>query len=164
MPFDGTEFRALTVPDTGLFPIWSKHGWRLWFETHLGVAERNETARAFLRAPSLPDRGAAIVRLLQDARGLIEDPGNWTKGNYRSFSGLRCAVGALRAAARRLNDPSLGWSAHALLITVAKSRGFATVEAMNDRSSHAAILGAFDEAIMAAPTAARARQAAFAAE
>jgi hypothetical protein len=35
---------------------------------------------------------------------------------------------------------------------------------MNDRSSHAAILGAVDEAVTAAQTAALARQAALAAE
>jgi hypothetical protein len=49
------------------------------------------------------------------------------------------------------------WAAHGYLITVARSRGFTNVEAMNDRSSHAAVLRAFDEAIALAHTAAAAR-------
>jgi hypothetical protein len=59
-------------------------------------------------------------------------------------------VGALRAAAKRLEDPSIAWSAHALLIDVARSRGFTNVETMNDRSSHAAVLAVFDQAIRTA--------------
>ncbi|MGH7113777.1 MAG: hypothetical protein ACREE9_04695, partial [Stellaceae bacterium] len=57
---------------------------------------------------------------------------------------------ALRAAAKRLDDPSIAWSAQALLIDVARSRGFTNVETMNDRSSHTAVLAAFDQAITTA--------------
>jgi hypothetical protein len=137
MPFDGTELPTPTIPNNGLFSPLSKHYWRLWFESPA-------------YAPLGPDRDAAVVRLLQDARRLIEDPRNWTSGRYRSLSGRHCAVGALRAAARRLDDPRIALSAHALLIKVAGSRGFTDVEKMNDRSCHAAVLGAFDEAIAAA--------------
>jgi hypothetical protein len=153
MPFDGTGLQAPTVLDppavlnTGLFPLWSKQGWRLWFESPVGAPKHTGIARILLRGP---DRDAAVIRLLQDARQLIENPRHWTKGSYRSLRGRRCAVGALRAAARWLDDPSIAWSAHALLIKVAVSRRFAGVEMMNDRSSHAAVLGAFDEAIAAA--------------
>jgi hypothetical protein len=60
--------------------------------------------------------------------------------------------------------PSPAWSGHELLINIASSRGFASVEAMNDRSSHAAVLAAFDEAIALAQSAALARREAVAIE
>jgi hypothetical protein len=148
MPFDGTYFAVPTPSDTGLFPVWSRHGCRLWFETRL--RRGRHMAPATLRAPSPIDRDAAVAELLRDAKGLISDPQNWTRRTYRSFGGQRCAVGALRAAARRLSDPTLGWEAHGLLIDVARSRGFTNVETMNDRSSHAAVLAAFDRAIAVA--------------
>jgi hypothetical protein len=43
-----------------------------------------------------------------------------------------------------------GWRAHELLAAVARDRGFSSVEAMNDRSRHEAVLSAFDAAIMTA--------------
>jgi hypothetical protein len=147
MPFDGTDFQAPTVLDTGVFPPWSKHGCRKWIEARFRRERRGINAEVILRAPSPSDRDAAIAQLLHDAKGLIEDPKNWTRGTYRSLSGRRCAVGALRAVAGRLKGPGPAWSAHELLIKVARSRGFSSVEAMNDRSSHAAVLEAFDEAI-----------------
>jgi hypothetical protein len=147
MPFDGTYFPAPTPSDTGLFPIWSRHGCRLWFEARL---RRNRSSDALLRAPVPADRDLAVAGLLREAKGMISDPENWTRRTYRSFGGQRCAVGALRAAAKRLDDPGIAWSAHALLIDVARSRGFTNVETMNDRSSHAAVLAAFDQAIRTA--------------
>jgi hypothetical protein len=148
MPFDGRYFPTPTPYDTGLFPIWSRHGCRLWFEARLH--RKKNTAPSALRAPSPADRNLAVADLLRDAKELINGPKDWTRRTYRSFGGQRCAVGALRAAAKRLTDPSIGWSAHALLIDVARSRGFTNVETMNDRSSHAAVLAAFDQAIRAA--------------
>ena len=109
-----------------------------------------------LRPPVPADRGATIIQLLQDAKGLIEDSRNWTRRAYRSFRGRHCAVGALRAVAGCLKGPSPAWSALELLIKVAESRGFESVEAMNDRSSHGAVLTAFDEAIALAQSAASA--------
>jgi hypothetical protein len=103
-----------------------------------------------LRAPTPAEPELGVVDLLRDARGMIADPKDWTRRTYRSFGGQRCAVGALRAAAKRLNDPAIAWSAHALLIDVARSRGFTNVETMNDRSSHAAVMAAFDQAIRTA--------------
>jgi hypothetical protein len=147
MPFDGTYFPAPTPSDTGLFPIWSRHGCRLWFDARL---RRSRLGDALLRAPMPADRGMEVAGLLREAKGMIGDPENWTRRTYRSFGGQRCAVGALRAAAKRLDDPSIAWSAHALLIDVARSRGFTNVETMNDRSSHAAVLAAFDQAIRTA--------------
>jgi len=159
MPFDGTYFPAPTPSDTGLFPLWSRHGCRLWFTARLRRDRRGAPelgVSGLLRAPLPDDRDAAVAELLREAKGLISDPENWTRRTYRSFGGQRCAVGALRAAAKRLDDPGIAWSAHARLIDVARSRGFTNVETMNDRSSHAAVLAAFDQAIGAAERTARA--------
>jgi hypothetical protein len=153
MAFDGADYGVAVTLDTGLFPIWSKHGCRRWLETRFGRA-RPGKGGALLRTPSISDRNDAIVRLLEDARGLIEDPNNWTRGKYRSFRGRYCAVGALRAASMRLSGSVPAGSAHELLINVAKARGFASVASMNDRSSHAAVLDAFDQAIALAQSAA----------
>jgi len=155
MPFDGTYFPATTPYDTGLFPLWSRHGCRLWFHTRR--RGKKPAAPTMLRAPAPAERGLAVADLLRDAREMIADPKDWTRRTYRSFGGQRCAVGALRAAAKRLNDPSIAWSAHALLIDVARSRGFTNVETMNDRSSHAAVMAAFDQAIRTAERTAAAR-------
>ena len=148
MPFDGTYFPATTPYDTGLFPLWSRQGWRLWYQTRLHG--KKTTAPTMLRAPTPAERGLAVADLLRDAKDTIVDPTDWTRRTYRSFGGQRCAVGALRAAAKRLNDPTIAWSAHAMLIDVARSRGFTNVETMNDRSSHAAVMAAFDQAIRTA--------------
>jgi len=154
MPFDGTYFPATTPYDTGLFPLWSRHGSRLWF--HSRLRGRKPAAPTMLRAPTPAERDLGVVDLLRDAKDMIADPKDWTRRTYRSFGGQRCAVGALRAAAKRLTDPSIAWSAHALLIDVARSRGFTNVETMNDRSSHVAVMAAFDQAIRTAErTAAR---------
>ena len=44
-------------------------------------------------------------------------------------------------------DPEIAWSAHRLLIQVARSRGFGSIEELNDRSSLREVLRAFDGAI-----------------
>jgi len=155
MPFDGTYFPVATPYDTGLFPLWSRHGCRLWFHTRL--RGKQAASPTMLRAPIPAERDLAVADLLRDARGLINEPKDWTRRTYRSFGGQRCAVGALRAAAKRLNDPAIAWSAHALLIDVARSRGFTNVETMNDRSSHAAVMAAFDQAIRTAERTAASR-------
>jgi len=61
--------------------------------------------------------------------------------------GARCAVGAVRIAADFLDYPAPGQVALSLLARVAASRGFASIEAMNDRSRHGHVLAAFDDAI-----------------
>ena len=40
MPFDGTDFRAPPALDTGIFPLWSKHGFRLWLKARFRQEER----------------------------------------------------------------------------------------------------------------------------
>jgi hypothetical protein len=155
MPFDGTYFPTTTPYDTGLFPLWSRHGSRLWFQTRL--RGKTPTAPTMLRAPIPAERDLAVADLLRQAKDLVAEPKDWTRRTYRSFGGQRCAIGALRAVAKRLNDPGIAWSAHALLIDVARSRGFTNVETMNDRSSHVAVMAAFDQAIRSAERAAGSR-------
>jgi hypothetical protein len=145
MPFDGTDFVVTNIaaaePDRGGIA-----GMRNWLRSRFCPGLRPGIDDA--SAPSLPiDRNEAVARLLLDAKALIADPDHWLQGKYQWFRGRRCAIGALRAAARRLNDRSLTWSAHALLIRVANDRRFTTVEGMNDHSSHGEVLRAFDEAV-----------------
>ena len=78
---------------------------------------------------------------------MIANEAQWVRGAYWRFPNRRCAIGALRATARRREDVTLAWSAHALLLQVADRRCFSSVEAMNDHSSHADVLGGFDEAL-----------------
>jgi hypothetical protein len=144
MPFDGLGFATPPLRDTGLFEIWSRTGWRLRLEA---FRRRRKPIPTSPSERGLPADPALVVNLLREAKRLIEDPHDWRKGYYRSFGGGRCAIGALRAAARHLRDPRPAWAAHELLISVAKLRGFATVETMNDRSPHAVVIDAFDQAI-----------------
>ena len=110
--------------------------WRVLFPG--GAGER-------LRPP--PD---AAVGLLREARALIEDERDWVSGAYRTPDGRHCAVGALRAAARgpwSQYERETRRNAHGLLLAVARGRGFDRVERMNDKSTHAQVLAAFDAAI-----------------
>jgi len=84
---------------------------------------------------------------LEEARGLIEQREDWTQGTLETFRGERCAVGALRLAADFLNYPLAGRVARDLLTEIAIERGFASIEAMNDRSRRETVLSAFDTAI-----------------
>ena len=58
MPFDGTDFRAPPALDTGIFPLWSKHGFRLWLKARFRPEER-KIVPAGLRAASAPARRAS---------------------------------------------------------------------------------------------------------
>jgi hypothetical protein len=69
------------------------------------------------------------------------------QGRYETLGGERCAVGAVRIATQLLDHQAAGTRAHDLLGRVAASRGFTSIEAMNDRSTHGHVLAAFDEAI-----------------
>jgi hypothetical protein len=142
MPFDGTDFFTKKMPETGLFPGWAEYGRNVLLKTR---CRRERTAA--LHALARCDHAAAVAQLLQEAKTLIEDPRKWTQRRYWTFFGRRCAVGALRAAASGMIDPEIAWSAHRLLSQVARSRGFGSIEEMNDRSSHREVLRAFDNAI-----------------
>jgi hypothetical protein len=140
MPFDGAEFLPGPVSEAAR---------RLAWPSRLAAA-----LGEFFRLPSLRSApepmDAAILRVLAEARGLIERREDWTQQTLETIRGERCAVGALRLAADFLNYPVAGRRAHELLAEVARDRGFSSVEAMNDRSRHEAVLSAFDAAIMTA--------------
>jgi hypothetical protein len=144
MPFDGVEFLRRSLPQRSpssikTTDIWQRH-WHRPFET-----KRAEPAE------SAPDRKAlATLRLLGEARHRIEARQRWTRGVYETAGGKYCAVGALRAAGWRLQDAAAQKLAHALLLRVARGRGFRSVQRMNDRSTHEQVLLAFDEAIATA--------------
>lgn len=86
------------------------------------------------------------LQLLTVARALVSEKKYWARGRYETIGGRRCAVGALCVAAEILGCGSLE-EAGRHLGTVALERGYSEVETMNDNSTHAEVLSAFDEAI-----------------
>lgn len=109
--------------------------------------------RIFARTPSIPVPepiallGNEVVQVLTVGRALIEDRKDWVQRRYETRDGRRCAVGAMRGAARSLNMAGIPTGANVILLSVAQSRGFADIESMNDNSRHRQVLSAFDEAI-----------------
>ena len=90
---------------------------------------------------------AAVPELPGAARDLISSEDKWANGRLRTRDGGFSALGAILQVSalgpgRRARQPAL---AHLRL--VARRRGFWTIEAMNDASTHAEVLAAFDEAI-----------------
>ena len=160
MPFDGLEFSrhapALPTSNAG-FGGWGRLGaeslgkrWRamkLW--VLLGARGSGIEALDRSEAADLPDAG--VARLLMSAAALIEPEGKWIQGAYRTFGGRYCAMGALQAAGLA-HGHATRIRARRLLTAVARARGFATVERLNDASTHAGVRAAFDAAIAAALT------------
>lgn len=142
MPFDGVVEVEIVSEDQVFPSLWAPGGYfriRSWLQRWRG---RKAPVVAF----SPRAHCAAVALLLEDAKSLIEDRERWLQGTYRWFGGRRCAIGALFAAASKFGDVRVARSAHALLLAVAEARGFSSVEGMNDHSSHAAVMSAFDEA------------------
>ena len=137
MPFDGAEFLREPVPR-----VTNQGAWHSRFAAKLG-----RILRARLRRSTPEPIDAAVLRVLEEARGLIEQREDWTQGTLETIRGERCAVGALRLAAGFLNYPLAGRVAHELLTAIAIERGFASIEALNDRSRHGEVLSVFDTAI-----------------
>jgi hypothetical protein len=137
MPFDGAEF--LREPGS---PASNQVAWYSRLAGSLGRALRARLPRS---SPEPID--AAVLRVLEEARGLIEQREDWTQGTLETIRGERCAVGALRLAADFLNYPAAGRLALDLLTDIAIERGFASIEALNDYSRHETVLSAFDTAI-----------------
>jgi hypothetical protein len=137
MPFDSAEF----FRDPPAAPPVQALGW---------AARLRQALRAFAPHPARAPLDPAVVRVLQEARGLIEQRQDWVQGRYETVGGERCAVGAVRIAAELFDYAEAGSRAERLLARVAARRGFTSVEAMNDRSPHGHVLTAFDEAIAAA--------------
>jgi hypothetical protein len=132
MPFDSAEFFHSPPPR----PSWT--------------ARLRQVIRSFRAPPAPPQLDPAVLRVLEEARGLIELRQDWVQGRYETIGGERCAVGAVRIAAELLDYKAAEARAHDLLARVAAARGFTSIEAMNDRSPHGHVLAAFDEAIMLA--------------
>jgi len=107
---------------------------------------RAEPTRAFY-APLEVSTDNLTVQTLKIGRALIEDRKDWVQRRYETRDGRRCAVGALRSAARLLNVRGQQSTATSYLLGIANGRGFNDIESMNDNSSHKQVLSAFDEAI-----------------
>jgi hypothetical protein len=144
MPFDGSEYIAKPVQEAQAWPgVWAL----LW---QAGRRLRPSARTLPVEFPgSLPTGSpdAATVQVLRLARTLIEDERHWIQRRYETLDGRRCAVGALRSAARLLAMRGLNNEAHNLLLEVAASRGFTDIEKMNDHSTHGQVVSAFDTAI-----------------
>jgi hypothetical protein len=140
MPFDGTEFLRTGAAASDASAA--------WYARAAAALCRSLRAR-FFRPPSAEPLDAALLRVLEEARGLIEQREDWAQGTLETLGGQRCALGALRLAADFLNYEAAGRLANALLTDIAAERGFSSVEAMNDYSRHEAVLSAFDTAIAA---------------
>jgi hypothetical protein len=144
MPFDSAEFYASPV---------RAHQPRYHRLRALFRLPSQDAPLLRVATPAEPEIG--VVQLLETAKRMIEDPGQWVKGSYATIGGRHCAVGALRAAASGLSASSTLHRAHEFLLEVARRRDFNTVECMNDQSAHGEVLAAFDEAIAAARHGAR---------
>jgi len=144
MPFDGSEFIATPVQDVPAWPgLWAL----LWQAAHRLRPSARGLPAEFPGSVPADSAEAATVQVLRLARSLIEDERHWIQRRYETLDGRRCAVGALRGAARLLALRSLNSDAHSLLLDVAVGRGFTDIEKMNDHSTHGQVLAAFDVAI-----------------
>ncbi len=139
MPFDGLHYLAPAAKPS----LWTRF---TNFVTGVPPVSKSVPAHLFQPVPATqPD--ALTVQVLTIGRALIEDRKDWVQRRYETRDGRRCAVGALRGAARLLNVGSPQTGANAVLLSVAMSRGFNDIESMNDNSTHRQVLSAFDEAI-----------------
>jgi len=131
-------------------PIPSGSNWRKRFRSLLRLEAWRDDIQSFLPSARPAVTEPTVGQLLITARGMIEQEGRWIKGHYATLDGRHCAVGALRAAALRLDARRVGKAAHDVLRDVARDRGFRSIEQMNDHSSHAEVIAAFDIAIVSA--------------
>jgi hypothetical protein len=147
MPFDGSEFVATPVLSPPAKPP-SRSPLQL-------LRQFGETLRARSRTlpfavptdDPAPSPDATTIQVLGLARSLIQDERHWIQRRYETLDGRRCAVGAVRAAVRLLGMRAGPVDPHHALLMVAVSRGFTDIEKMNDHSTHAQVVSAFDEAI-----------------
>ena len=147
MPFDGLNFTA-TPAATAKLPVLTRLS---HFIFGAPPVAKSFPLHAFTPIPAgQPD--AVTLQVLTIGRALIEDRKDWVQRRYETRDGRRCAVGALRGAARLMNLSGPQTGANTILLSVAMGRGFNDIESMNDNSSHRQVISAFDEAI------ARARQ------
>ena len=144
MPFDGSELPASLTAQPELPTHHLRSSLQAALHALLGPTFR---ARALPEGDQVVPREIRVVQLLCAAQEMIEVENKWTQGRYQTFGGRRCAMGALRAAARSVRDPRAFEGAKRLLAAEAISRGYTHIEKMNDCSTHAQVLSAFDAAI-----------------
>jgi hypothetical protein len=145
MPFDGLGYVAteLKASSTAKVSLWNRIG--QFVRGAPGTPSRLPPT-AFQPLP--PGQGDnSTLQVLMIGRALIEDRKDWVQRRYETRDGRRCAVGALRGAARLMNLQGPQTGANTMLLSVAMSRGFNDIESMNDNSSHRQVISAFDEAI-----------------
>ncbi len=143
MPFDGLGYVNTTDTATAKPSLWTRLS-----QLVLGAPPvlKSVPIQSFQPAtPGQPD--AVTLQVLSIGRALIEDRKDWVQRRYETRDGRRCAVGALRGAARLMNLHGPQTGANTILLSVAMSRGFNDIESMNDNSSHRQVISAFDEAI-----------------
>ncbi len=139
MPFDGLGYLT-TQPKVSI--------WTRMSHFVLGIPPVAKSVPAYMFQPvpaTHPD--AVTVQILTIGRALIEDRKDWVQRRYETRDGRRCAVGALRGAARLLSLHGPQTAANTILLSVAMNRGFNDIESMNDNSTHRQVISAFDEAI-----------------
>lgn len=161
MPFDGKEFKYTAqfsdpAEPTGFAEPQGKIrrllGLGLW-----SVAATMFSKQAYAVPQRIPESSEVVAaQLLRAARAMIDREEMWVQGRYNARGGRHCAIGALRAAGRFYHSETLRL-AHALLHNVATSRGFDSVEKMNDASTHSQVLAAFGTAIASAEALASSR-------
>lgn len=161
MPFDGQEFQTSRVGGAAeSAPVAFNSGAQGTLRrlvTQLAATVIGRPVTAYAVPQRLPESAeAAAGQLLRSARAMIDREEMWVQGRYNARGGRHCAIGALRAAGRFYHSETLRL-AHALLHNVANSRGFDSVEKMNDASTHGQVLTAFNAAISSAEAIASAR-------
>jgi hypothetical protein len=139
MPFDGLGYIATQSKVT----LWDRIAGLVW-----GGSKVSAHVLPIAFQPLPPEEADnTALQMLTIGRALIEERKDWVQRRYETRDGRRCAVGALRGAARLMHVNGTNSSANAILLSVAMRRGFNDIESMNDNSSHRQVLSAFDEAI-----------------
>ena len=97
MPFDGLNF--VSSPTIAKIPVLTRLSHLLF---RAPPVAKTFPPHALAPAPAgQPD--AVTLQVLTIGRALIEDRKDWVQRRYETRDGRRCAVGALRAAARLLD-------------------------------------------------------------
>lgn len=158
MPFDGKEFKY-SVKFGEPASDAEAHGKLRWLfgQSLRSLAATVVGKQAYAVPQRMPESTELVAaQLLRSAQAMIEREEMWVQGRYNARGGRHCAIGALRAAGRFYHSETLRL-AHALLHNVANSRGYDSVEKMNDASTHNQVLTAFASAIASAEALASSR-------
>ena len=131
-------------------PSAARPNWRQRLRALLAPEGWGADIHGFVPGSRSPVAEPTVGEVLILARRLIEHEDRWIKGHYATLDGRHCAVGALRAAALRLDARRIGRSAQDHLRDLSRARGFRSIEQMNDHLSDAEALDAFDTAIRSA--------------